>query len=113
MLAAEHLGLTEVPVIVVAGLTEAEKRIYLVADNQLGLNSAWDEKKLQVLIGELEKELENLDLTALRPQDRTTQRRWRLHRPDARLSRSRSDTRSVRICGMSMDEDENNIARRM
>jgi DNA modification methylase len=69
VLAARYLGLKEVPVLVVSGLTETEKRIYLVADNQLAFNSAWDEQKLQVLVAELEKELGNLDLTGLRPQE--------------------------------------------
>src|SRR5579862_6410867 len=57
VLAARYLGLKEVPVIVVAGLTETEKRIYLLADNQLALNSTWDEEKLELLVADLEKEL--------------------------------------------------------
>ena len=68
-LAANLLRLEHVPVSVIAGLTEAEKRIYIVADNQLALNSTWDERKLQVLIAGLEEELQNLDLTGLRPQE--------------------------------------------
>jgi DNA modification methylase len=68
-LAARYLRLPEVPVTVVSGLTETEKRIYLVADNQLAFNSRWDEEKLQVLVADLEKELGALDLTGLRPQE--------------------------------------------
>lgn len=68
-LAARHLGLEQVPVMVVAGLTEAQKSIYMVADNQIALNATWDEKKLQVLIAGLEEQLENLNLTGLRPQE--------------------------------------------
>jgi DNA modification methylase len=68
-LAAGRAGLKEVPVIVVSGLTETEKRLYLIADNQLGFNSTWDEEKLQAMIADLEKNLAELDLTGFRPQE--------------------------------------------
>ena len=69
LLAAQRLNLTEVPVIVIAGLTETEKRLYLIADNQIGLNSTWDQEKLTAAVTELEKELANLELTGLSPQE--------------------------------------------
>jgi DNA modification methylase len=68
-LAARNVGLKEMPVTVISGLTETEKHIFLAADNQLALNSEWDEEKLQALIAALEKELGNLDLTGFRPQE--------------------------------------------
>src|SRR5229473_4624586 len=68
-LAACQLGLTEVPVIVLRGLTEIQKRAYLIADNQLGLNSSWDEEKLRPLVEQLERELASLDITGLSPQE--------------------------------------------
>src|SRR6202451_3717647 len=42
LLAARKLGLTEVPVIVLDHLTEAQKRAYIIADNQLALNAGRD-----------------------------------------------------------------------
>jgi DNA modification methylase len=69
LLAARQLGLTEVPVIVLRGLTEIQKKAYLIADNQLGLNSSWDEEKLRPLVEELERELASLDITGLSPQE--------------------------------------------
>jgi ParB-like chromosome segregation protein Spo0J len=42
VLAAKKLKLTEIPVMVARGWSEAQKRAYLVADNKLGLNSDWD-----------------------------------------------------------------------
>ena len=48
--AALQLGLTEAPVMVAQGWTEAEKRAYRLADNQLSLNAGWD---LQTLSSEL------------------------------------------------------------
>jgi hypothetical protein len=46
LLGAERLGMTAVPVIKVSHLTEAQKRAYLIADNQLALNASWDEALL-------------------------------------------------------------------
>jgi DNA modification methylase len=46
LLAARKLQLQEVPVIVLDHLTEAQKRAYIIADNQLALNADWDEKIL-------------------------------------------------------------------
>src|SRR6202162_4260144 len=43
LLAARNLQLSEVPVIVLDPLTEAQKRAYIPADNQLALNAGWDE----------------------------------------------------------------------
>src|ERR1017187_10012128 len=48
LLAARKLGLTEVPVIVLDHLSEAQKRAYVIADNQLALNAGWDEELLRV-----------------------------------------------------------------
>lgn len=47
VMAAKRLGLREVPVIVAAGWTEAQKRAYVIADNKLALNAGWDEKILR------------------------------------------------------------------
>ena len=59
----------EVPVLVIAGLTETEKRLSVIADNQIALNATWDLEKLRTAIVELEKELANLELTGLSPQE--------------------------------------------
>lgn len=40
--AARKLGLTEVPTIPLEGLSEAQKRAYVIADNKLALNAGWD-----------------------------------------------------------------------
>src|SRR5712691_10103147 len=43
LLAARKLQLSEVPVIILDHLTDAQKRAYIIADNQLALNAGWDE----------------------------------------------------------------------
>jgi DNA modification methylase len=49
--AARLLGLAEVPVVVVSGLTDAQRRALVLADNKLALNAGWDQ---QLLLAELE-----------------------------------------------------------
>ena len=51
--AAASLGIAEVPVIVASGWSEAQKRAYVLADNQLALNAGWDENLLRIEIGGL------------------------------------------------------------
>ena len=53
ILAAQKLGFAEVPVMVATGWTEAQKRAYVIADNQLALNAGWDAEMLSVELDEL------------------------------------------------------------
>ena len=53
IMAANKLGLTEAPCIILAGLTKAQKKAYVIADNQLALNSGWDIDKLKLEIEDL------------------------------------------------------------
>ena len=49
--AARKLGMTEVPVIVLDHLTDAQKRALVIADNKLALNAGWD---IDLLSSEIE-----------------------------------------------------------
>ena len=53
VLAAQRLGLPEVPVMVASGWSEAQKRAYVIADNKLALNAGWDPELLPVELGDL------------------------------------------------------------
>lgn len=53
VMAAKKLGIDEIPFVVAEGLTEAQKKAYVIADNQLALNAGWDLEKLKL-------EVENL-----------------------------------------------------
>jgi len=53
ILAARQLGYAEVPVMVVRGWSDAQKRAYVIADNQLALNAGWDRELLGLELGEL------------------------------------------------------------
>src|SRR5271167_908230 len=56
LLAARKLGLTEVPVIVLDHLTEAQKRAYVIADNKLAENAGWDDELLRSELAALQEE---------------------------------------------------------
>src|SRR5271167_2909897 len=62
LLAARKLKLKEVPVIILDHLTDAQKRAYIIADNQLALQAGWDEALLRAELAELQQEGLNLDL---------------------------------------------------
>src|SRR5260370_15014230 len=48
ILAAQALGLSHVPVIVLSHLTENQKRAFRLADNKLALNAGWDADLLRL-----------------------------------------------------------------
>ena len=56
LLAAGKLQLAEVPVIVLDHLTEAQKRAYILADNQLALNASWDDTLLAAELAALQQD---------------------------------------------------------
>lgn len=44
--AARQLGITEVPVVILSGLTELQRRQLMLADNRIALNAGWDAQML-------------------------------------------------------------------
>jgi ParB-like chromosome segregation protein Spo0J len=62
--AALQLGLREVPIIVLSGLNDAEKRALALADNQIATKAGWNRQLLAEELGELARLLPecNLDL---------------------------------------------------
>ena len=69
LLAARSLGLTEVPVIVLNYLTDAQKRAYIVADNRLAENAGWDEELLKRELAALRNEEFDLALVGFDDED--------------------------------------------
>jgi ParB-like chromosome segregation protein Spo0J len=63
VLAARQLGITEVPVMIAHGWTEAQKRAYVIAGNKLALNAGWDGELLRLELGELKLGGFDLSLT--------------------------------------------------
>lgn len=52
-LAAQRLKMTEVPVMVAKGWSEAKKRAYVIADNRLAEKAGWDNELLALELGEI------------------------------------------------------------
>lgn len=61
IMAAQKLGIKQVPCVVESHLTEAQKKAYILADNRLALDSGWDEEMLKIEISELKEMDFNLD----------------------------------------------------
>ena len=61
LLAAQSLGLATVPTIVRAGLSDAQKAAYRLADNRIALNAGWDEALLAAEVAKLQ-EMGGIDL---------------------------------------------------
>lgn len=53
VLAARKLGIDSVPVMVADGWTEAQKKAYALADNQLAMNAGWNDDFLKLELQEL------------------------------------------------------------
>jgi ParB-like chromosome segregation protein Spo0J len=61
VMAAQHLGLAQVPCIRLAHLSEAQKRAYIIADNKLAESSRWD---FGLLADEVRELLDDEGMTA-------------------------------------------------
>lgn len=67
--AARMLSLTEVPVIELTGLSEIQKRAYILADNRLTDLSTWDEDALRLELSDLKVEGFDLNTIGWSPDD--------------------------------------------
>jgi DNA modification methylase len=63
LLAAQKLGMAEVPVIRLEHLSEIQRRALVIADNKIAENAAWDEELLRLELEELRAEDFDLDIT--------------------------------------------------
>jgi len=69
LLAAQRIGLEEVPTMTAKGWSEAQKRAYVIADNKLALNAGWDDEMLKIELDGL-KELDfDLDLVGFSDEE--------------------------------------------
>jgi len=72
VLAAQSIGVGSVPCLRVDWLTEAQKKAYVIADNQLALNAGWDNEILSAEIKELQQDGFALDLLGFSNEDLDT-----------------------------------------
>lgn len=69
ILAAQKLGLKQVPCVVESHLTEAQRRAYILADNRLALDAGWDEEMLKIELNELQGMDFDLDLIGFNDEE--------------------------------------------
>jgi DNA modification methylase len=62
LMAARKLKMDKVPVIELKGMTEAQKKAYVIADNRLALNAGWDNAMLTIELQDLEDDGFDLSL---------------------------------------------------
>lgn len=62
VMAARKLDMDEVPCIELAGMTDTQKRAYIIADNQLATKGEWSDELLQVELEALHEDGFNMDL---------------------------------------------------
>ena len=53
VLAALEIGMSQVPCLRITGLSDEQRRAYIIADNKLTLNAGWDDELLKLELGEL------------------------------------------------------------
>ncbi len=61
--AAQALGMEQVPTITLAGLSEAQRRALVLADNRIALDAGWDVEMLRVELADLRSDGFDLSLT--------------------------------------------------
>lgn len=69
VLAAKKLKLKNVPAMTAVGWSDAQKRAYVLADNQLTLNAAWDTELLKIELVELEQDEFDINLIGFNDAD--------------------------------------------
>jgi hypothetical protein len=63
IMAAQKLGLKDVPCMTATGWSEGKRRAYVIADNKLALNAGWDDEMLRVEFDDLRDMGFDLELT--------------------------------------------------
>lgn len=69
VMAAQKLGLKELPCIEASHLSDTQRRAYIIADNKLALNAGWDDEMLRIELDELGDMGFDLELTGFSLDD--------------------------------------------
>lgn len=69
VMAAKRLGLETVPVLFIEGLTDAQRKAYILADNRLGELAGWDQELVNAELAQLLEQDFDIDLTGFELPD--------------------------------------------
>lgn len=105
--AAQLLDLQSVPVIVLAGLTNAQKRAYVIADNQLALSAGWDFDLLKLEIEALQTDEFDVGLLGFSPEELThVLDGWDSDIEIPVLDEDGNEMFKVKVTGEAVDKDD-------
>lgn len=105
-MAAQLLGMADVPVIVASGWSEAKKRAYVIADNKLALNAGWDNELLKLELHALEEVDYDLSLTGFTADELTEVMFGELLDPEEPEEQSIKSTFEISVSCDSEQEQE-------
>ena len=71
-MAAQRLGIAEVPCMIADGWSEGQKRAYIIADNKLAINAGWQMDTLKVEMQDLDAMGFDLELTGFGLEELTS-----------------------------------------
>ena len=115
LLAAKKLKMKEVPCIVLCGLTEAQKKAYIIADNKLALNAGWNDELLKVEFENL-KELDfDLNLTGFSADEieKTLNEIGSEETEEEKIERQKIEYEEKKKIILTLSEREKEIIRRL
>lgn len=69
VMAAQKLGMTEIPTVCLSHLSDTQKKAYILADNKLALNAGWDNDMLKVELEDLKFSNFDLDLVGFSTEE--------------------------------------------
>lgn len=69
VLAAHQLAISDVPVVVARGWSDAQKRAYTIADNEIALHGTWNKELLRVELADLQHQGFDLETLGFAPSD--------------------------------------------
>lgn len=80
VMAAQRLGMDQVPTVCLSHLSDIQKKAYILADNKLALNAGWDNDMLKVELEDLKFSDFNLDLVGFSTEELDEIRRQAMER---------------------------------
>ena len=98
ILGARKLGIDEIPVIELSGLSDAQKRAYVLADNKLAENAGWADDLLKIEIGSLDFEGFDLSLIGFNEMELSEIRIGSDFGPGVLSDQGRLDQKAPAIC---------------
>jgi ParB-like chromosome segregation protein Spo0J len=69
VLAAHQLAIADIPTVVARGWSDAQKRAYTIADNEIAMHATWNKELLRVELADLQAQAFDLEKIGFAPSD--------------------------------------------